>query len=439
MINTKKISVVGLGKLGFPYSISLAQRGFTVLGIDVNKKVIAQINQCVAPLSETGSQELLSRYKKRLQVSTDPTLAITKTDVTVILVPTPSDKKDNFSNIYVKSALKSLSLALKSSTKKFHLFIIGCTVMPQSCDTEFIPLIRKYSGRSIAKGFGLCYVPDFVALGSVIKDFLHPDMVIIGQSDNTSGNLARNIYRKFCLNKPPVFQMSLLSAEIAKMSLNAYLTLKISFANLLGNLCQKLPETDVDIITQAIGSDTRIGSKFLKAGLSFGGTCFPRDTNAFAALSNRLKVPQDLPRAINKINAYQDEHLFNLASQYLHAAPEKQITVLGLSFKAGTPVIEAAPAITLIRKLLQKGVKITVFDKQAINAVKKIFANRLTYKNTVAASCQTNSVVVLAHPDKKMAQQCLNVLKKLKKPVTIIDCWRMFKDMKITTNIKVVN
>ena len=155
----------------------------------------------------------------------------------------------------------------------------------------------------------MCYDPDFVALGNVIKGFLRPDLVIIGESMPEAGERMEAIHRKLCENKPSISRMSLISAEVAKVCLNVYITFKISIANSIANLCEAIPGADVDAITSAIGADRRISPHYFRGGLSFGGTCFPRDTHAYKAIAAKHNVQADMILAATRVNEYQDRHL----------------------------------------------------------------------------------------------------------------------------------
>ncbi len=271
-VNNKKISVVGLGKLGLPLAACFASRGFKTIGIDIQKNVVESINRGLSPIVEPGLAQLIAKYRHNLRATLDYQAAIAETDITFILVATPSDNQGNFSNSYVEAALKSLAKSLKESRKKYHLFVISSTVMPGSCEKRLIPIIEKNSGRKVNVGFGVCYIPEFVALGNTIDNFLNPDLLIIGESDKFAGGQTVAVYQRFCKNKPQVARMSIINGEIAKVSLNNYITLKISFANALGNLCERIPGADSDVISRAIGGDNRIAPYYLKAGGGFGGT-----------------------------------------------------------------------------------------------------------------------------------------------------------------------
>jgi UDPglucose 6-dehydrogenase len=416
------ISVVGLGKLGQPLAACFAARGFETIGIDIDERVVDSINHGVATVIEPGLQELIARAGRRLRATQNHEEAIGQTDVTFILVPTPSDSDGNFSNRYLELALKSLAASLGRSNKEYHLFGIRSTVMPGSTEEKLIPIIEEHSGRKLNVGFGVCYSPELVALGSVIGDILSPDFVAIGQSNDRDGDRVASIYRRLCENDPPILQMPIIAAEITKVSLNCYLTLKISFANSLANLCEKLPGADVDVITQALGADKRIAPYYLRGGPSYGGTCFPRDTKAFIAFAKRFGIDAELIRAVEKVNEFQDRHLTEVVLSHISPVGDKKVSILGLTFKPNTPVIEESPAIKLIGALLERGVEVSVYDPLAMENTRAVFGDRVKYADSTGDCISRSPTCVITtqwdefrHIDESLITH---------NPTVIIDCWR---------------
>lgn len=354
------ISFIGLGKLGLPLATNFAKNGHKVIGIDLNLQLLQLLNENVSPWHEDQLQENITKSKGNITYTNNYD-EIVNTDVTIILVNTPSNKADgSFSNLYVEQSLLEVSKRLKLANKRNHLFILSSTVMPTSINNTFIPLIENCTGWQINKDFGFAYIPDFVAIGQIIKDFENPDFLLIGESSNIYGDIAKNLYFDIIKNDSKYFKMSLLEAEIAKVTLNAYITTKISFANYLGLLCEKIdPKINVDAITNAIGNDKRIGSKYFKAGTSYGGTCFPRDTWAFMKLSTNFGMISYQMEANEKINNLIDEELF---IKIIKSGFNK-IGLVGLSFKPGTAVVTEGLAIKLTRLMKSRNFDIYVYDE----------------------------------------------------------------------------
>lgn len=431
---SEKVSVVGLGKLGLGFALTLADSGIETLGVDVNEEVVNQINNGNTPIIEPLYQELLEKLNGKFRATLSHKEAIEKTDITFILVATPSIGDGRFSNRYVTSALKSLAEAFGKSKKSNHLFVISSTVVPGSTDNEFIPLIEEYSGRKYKKDFDVCFDPDFVALGSVVKDFKNPDLVIIGESSSKAGKRVENLHQQMCENTPKISRMSIISGEVAKVSLNAYITMKISFANTIANLCEKIEGTDVDKITSAIGADRRISPYYFRGGLAFGGTCFPRDTKAFMTISEQYGLEPTLISAVEHVNNQQKEHLAKIVKEQI--GDEKKVSILGIAFKDKTPVTESSPAIDLIRDLIKDDVLVTIYDPLALEDARVIFNDEISYAHSIEECLKSSPVCVVTLMSEKYKSAVEGI--DFEEHLTIVDCWRQIDVEKLSKNIRLV-
>ncbi len=224
--------------------------------------------------------------------------------------------------------------------------------MPGSCDAEIRPALERSSGRRVGETLGLCYSPEFIALGNVIRDMLEPDMVLIGESDSRAGDVVERLYSGICENDPPFRRMSLVNAELTKIAVNTYVTMKISYANALADMCERLPGADVEAVTDALGLDSRIGGKYLRGAIAYGGPCFPRDNKAFAVLARDLGAEALLAEATDAVNVAQTERLARIVQSRLKNG--SVIGILGLSYKPDTDVIDESPGIALARLLGQR-------------------------------------------------------------------------------------
>jgi len=433
-MNLDTISLVGLGKLGLCLAAVYAQKDKTVIGVDILPDVVDNINNGITPIVETGLSETIAEVGgKKLLATLDHKRAITESDITIILTATPSLPDGSFSNAHVENALRTLSKELGNSPKNYHLFVISSTVIPGSIENSFIPLIEKHSGRKLNEGFGICYDPDFVALGSVIRDFRNPEVIVIGESCQKDGETLEKLHTGICDNNPSVRRMSLASAEIAKVSLNAFITLKISFANIIGNICDKVYNTNPDDITGAIGLDKRISPYYFRAGLSYGGTCFPRDTWAFNAVLNRLEIPLEIMRACHEVNNYQDKVLAEKVLRQCEQLNVKTVSILGLAFKPDTPVIVESPAIKLINVLLESGIDIVAYDPLAIENAKEIIKDSIKYVKSVQECMHQAPFNVLTIPSKEMAK---HIYAYTGTQTEILDCWRILNEKELPGNVK---
>ena len=435
-MNLDRISLVGLGKLGLCLAAIYADKGIDVLGVDINKNVVDKVNAGESPIIETGLAELIKKNGgKSLKATLDIDRAITETDATIILTATPSLPDGGFSNCQIEAALTSLAKKLATSDKPYQLFVISSTVVPGSIENSFIPLIEKLSGRKLNEGFGICYDPDFVALGNVVKDFQNPDMVIIGESDHKAGETLEILHSKILENSAPVCRMSLASGEIAKVCLNAFITTKISFANLIGNICSKFPGANPDNITDALGHDKRISPYYFKAGLSYGGTCFPRDTWALSYVLKSKSLKTTMMDACEEINKSRDAGLLDAALIAANDAGAKRVGILGLAFKPGTPVIVESPGIKLVQGLIDKGLKVVAYDPLALPSAREVLGDKIDYAASARECLDSSDVCVLTLPSKNMAQDIYDY--ESSRSVAIIDAWRILNKSLLPTNIEI--
>jgi UDPglucose 6-dehydrogenase len=251
-----------------------AAKGHDVIGLDVNPAFLTALEAGRAPVEEPRLQEMIDAGRFRLHVTSDNRELIAKSDVTFIIVPTPSDTHGAFTNDYVISAIEKLGTALREKSQ-YHVVAVTSTVMPGSMDGPIREALERASGRRVGADLGLCYNPEFIALGSVVSNMLEPDFLLIGENDARSGALVASVYESVCPNHPPARRMNFVNAELAKISVNTFVTTKISYANMLADICDRLPGADVDVVAEAVGSDSRIGRKYLRGAVGYGGPCFP--------------------------------------------------------------------------------------------------------------------------------------------------------------------
>jgi UDPglucose 6-dehydrogenase len=414
-----RISIIGLGKLGAPMAAVMAHKGHMVVGVDVNPDYVAAIQQGHAPLRETGLEEMIQANRERLSATTDYEQAVLETDATFIIVPTPSDPDGRFSLRNVMIAAEKIGAALRKK-QGWHLVVLSSTVMPGSTGGKLLPALEAYSGKKCGEGFGLCYNPEFIALGSVIRDMLNPDMILIGESDERSGEILEKFYTGVCDSNPHIRRMNHVNAELTKISVNTFVTTKISYANMLAQVCETLPGADVDVVTSAIGCDSRIGQKYLKGALGYGGPCFPRDNLAFSALARGNGVPPILAEATHQLNQSQAPRL---AKWILARLPEGgTVGVMGLSYKPNTEVIEESQGLALAKHLLSIGVPVVVYDPAAMENSQPQLAGKVTFAASAADCARQADVLAITTPWAEFREISP---KDFKPHGTVLDCWRM--------------
>jgi len=425
-MGSKALSVIGIGKLGLPLAAYYAHRGCKVIGVDVNKAVVEAVNKGKSPIYEPGLAELLKNRHGRLSATSDTRFAVENSDITFILVPTPSEKHGGFSTKYAEEAARNIGEALKSKSN-FHVVALTSTVMPGTTETVIKPILERASGKRCGVNFGLCYNPEFIALGSVIKDLAAPDAVLIGESDKKSGDILAEVYQTVCTNNPPVARMSPYSAELAKLALNVFVTTKISLANAFTEICEQLPGGDIDAVTRFLGLDSRIGPKYLKGGLGFGGPCFPRDNLAFIYLAQQLNMQAWLQDATHRVNHHQNQRIARLIQQKLGGFKKKTIAILGITYKPNTDVIEASASLETARELLKKGASLRIYDPAGNGNARRILGDKNTvYATSVKECLKGTQLCILATPwDEFKGLTPRDFINGMEKPV-LLDCWRLY-------------
>jgi UDPglucose 6-dehydrogenase len=415
-------SIVGLGKLGASMAAAIASRGFDVVGVDISQHAVARLNDGHAPVQETGLDELIAAHRPRLRATTSHRDAILNSDVTFAVIPTPSDESGAFSLQYAAWAFGEIGAAL-AEKKGYHLVVLTSTVLPGSTRHGLLPILERRSGKTCGRDFGLCYSPEFIALGSVIRDFLNPDFTLVGEFDDRSGRLLEEAYAEVLANRAPCQRMTLENAELTKISINAYVTTKIAFANMLADLCERIPGGDVDVVSGALGLDTRIGRKYLTGALGYGGPCFPRDNVALAYMARTLGTRADLAEATDRANrSLAGTVLERLRVAIPHGAT---VAVLGLAYKPLSHVIEESQGIVLAKSLSRHGARVVAHDPMAASMARQELKDQTVVLDSLHDCLRQASIVIVTTPDPVYCELEAKDFITSGTPVTVVDCWRI--------------
>ena len=433
MIRT--VSIIGLGKLGAPMAAAIAARGLHVIGVDADASKVEALNQNRPPVFEPGLAQMLHTSYGRLSATQNIEDAVRDSDATFIVVGTPSEPGGGFSLKYVLPVCEAIGHALRSKTS-FHLIGLTSTVMPGTTGGPVRAALERASGKQLGSGFGLCYSPEFIALGSVIRDFLNPDFLLIGESDSQSGAVLESFYRQVCENKPAVARMNFVNAEVTKIAVNTYITTKISFANMMARICEQLPGADVDVVTSALGLDRRIGGKYLKGAISYGGPCFPRDNLALAALADQLGAPGEMARVTHEFNQSQISWLADLAQRFV--APGETVAVLGLTYKTNTDVVEQAAGLLLAQELMARGVPVAVSDPAGLEGARRALGDRARYFSDPKECVVCSQVIVVAAPWPDFERIPTNEWANRTAARTVIDCWRSLPHLRNAHGVRYI-
>lgn len=419
--------MIGLGKLGAPMAAVFAARGHHVIGLDVSPAVLMALQAGHAPVEEPRLQEMLDIGRSRLLVTSSHTELIEKSDVTFIIVPTPSDSSGAFSHAFVTTAVERLGQALRDK-REYHVVAVTSTLMPGSMGGVVREALEQASGRTVGVDVGLCYNPEFIALGSVIDNMLEPDFLLIGESDSKAGAIVASVYETVCPKRPPACRMNFVNAELAKISVNTFVTTKISYANMLADLCDRLPGADVEVVAAAVGSDSRIGRKYLRGAVGYGGPCFPRDNIAFAALAARLGAHADIARATDSINRYQIDRLSAAITSRVSSGA--RVAVLGMSYKPDTGIIEESQGVMLARRLHEQGYVVMIHDPVATGAAARALGPSVAPATSATDALRDADIAIIVTPWPEYADLGRTPLPR---KVPVIDCWRILRRTPETT------
>ena len=419
-----RLAVVGLGKLGAPLAALLAARGHQVTGADGNLQTVEAVVAGRPPVTETGLAELMAEAGGRLTATTDTRAAVVASEATFVIVPTPSGPDGRFSTALVEAAMADIGAGLRGR-KDYHLVVLVSTVMPGDTGGPIRAALEAAAGRPCGPDLGLCYNPEFIALGSVIADMRRPDFILIGENDVRAGDILASIHAGLADNHPPIARLSPVEAELAKIAVNTFVTMRLSYANMLAEACERLPGADVDRVTRAIGLDTRVGRRYLTGALSYGGPCFPRDNGALAAALRGLGLDGTLPKAVDAANQLHAAHVAERVRSLL--PPGGTAGILGLAYKPGTGVIEESAAMDLARRLVEGGASVIVHDPQAMPAAQSVLGNRVRFADSMVACAEAADVLTVAVPWPDYAELSPAHLRQIANgaPPIVVDCWRV--------------
>lgn len=362
----KSVSIIGVGRLGLCLALNLERVGYTVTGVDIIPEYVEELNRKTFNSPEPEVNKLL-KESKNFVATTDLKEAL-KNDVLFVVVHTPSLKSGRFDHQYADRIVDGLAKLGVQPTKK-HI-VISSTTEPGYCNTVYDRL-RKLN-------YEVVYNPEFIAQGSIIRDQRRPDMVLVGTNSEESFHIVKQIYYDMISSDASIFHMSPTEAEITKIALNCFITTKISFANMVGDVASKLG-LNPDVILNAIGTDSRIGNKYLKYGYGFGGPCFPRDNKMFGLFCEENGVYPHISYATDKSN---QSHLINQVNEYVKNHDKDEILILeSITYKPKTDIIEESQKLRFAEELVRKGYRVAIRDNEkVIKQLITIYGDKFIYE-----------------------------------------------------------
>jgi UDPglucose 6-dehydrogenase len=427
-----KISVVGTGYVGLVAGTCLAELGHEVICVDKNEKKVEALNNGLIPIYEPGLDELIEKNVKesRLHFSTSMAEAVEKSLVIFVAVGTPMKDKTGEADLsYIEAVAREVALNMQD----YKIIVEKSTVPVKTC--EWIKRVVKLNNRKKIP-FDVVSNPEFLREGSAINDFLYPDRIVVGVESEKAREIMRELYQPLLHRveqegkaKPSLIFTSVHSSEIIKHASNSFLATKISFINAVSRICE-LSGGDVEEVALGMGLDIRIGKRFLNAGIGYGGSCFPKDVAAFYRISEELGYDFSLLREVMKINENQKEHFINKVKKALWIVKDKKIAVLGLAFKPNTDDMREAPAIYVIRRLLEEGASVKAYDPQAMNNARQVLPE-IEYGENIYDTVEGADVLLLLTEWSEFKEMDLEKVKQLLNYPIIIDGRNMFKPVEM--------
>jgi UDPglucose 6-dehydrogenase len=372
-----RIIVVGSGYVGLVTGACFAESGVNVTCVDVDSNKIQQLKKGIIPIYEPGLEGMVRSNieKKRLTFSTDLKEGIEGTEVIFIAVGTPPGEDGSADLKHVLNVAREIGQIMIR-----HLVVATKSTVPVGTAEKIRTAIQgEQDKRGVSIPFDMASNPEFLKEGAAIDDFLKPERIIIGIDNDKSKVIMTRLYMPFVLNNHPILFMDIASAEITKYAANAMLATRISFINEIANLCD-IMGADINNVRKGIGSDSRIGSKFIYPGTGYGGSCFPKDVKAILKTAEDLGYELKVIKAVEKANDYQKNVIFNKMFKFFNGnLKNKLIGVWGLSFKPKTDDIREASSLILIERLLEAGAKVRAYDPAAMHETKKLLGNKIEY------------------------------------------------------------
>jgi UDPglucose 6-dehydrogenase len=387
-----KIAVVGTGYVGLVTGTCFAEVGINVVCIDIDQKKIENLKQGILPIYEPGLDEMVKRNfdKGRLQFSTDLKSSIEGCEAAFIAVGTPPDEDGSADLKYVLGVANDIGKYMTD-----YLVVVTKSTVPVGTAQKVKKAVSEALAiRNSNLSFDVASNPEFLKEGAAIDDFMKPDRIVIGVESDKSEEVLQRLYKPFLLNGHPCIFMDIPSAEMTKYAANSMLATKISFMNDIANLCE-LMGADVNMVRKGIGSDTRIGHKFIYPGIGYGGSCFPKDVKALIKTANENGYDMKVLKAVEDVNDGQKHVMFTKLQRYLGDLNGKTITLWGLSFKPKTDDMREAPSLVLIDQLLKAGAKVLAYDPVAMHEAQRILGDKITYFNDQYAALSHSDALVI--------------------------------------------
>lgn len=419
------IAIVGTGYVGLVSGACFAEMGINVTCIDTNKSKIDSLRDGVVPIYEPGLEEIVRKNSKagRLHFTTRLESVLDTTEVIFSAVGTPSDEDGSADLSYVLEVARTVGKKMN----RYLVFVTKSTVPVGTSKKIKSAIEKELSRRGLDIEFDVASNPEFLKEGAAIEDFMKPERVVIGVESSRAKSIMTKLYKPFTLIGDRLIFTDVTSAEMIKYAANSMLATRISFMNDIANLCE-LVGADVDQVRKGIGSDSRIGAKFLYPGCGYGGSCFPKDVKALIKTAEEHDYNMQVLKAVEAVNERQKAVLFDKLNTYFKGELKgKVVSLLGLAFKPETDDMREAPSLVLINKLLQSGCEVQVYDPVAMNECRRRIGNSVSYHKDLYQAVANSDAMLLVTEWKEFRVPDWNKIKQLMSTPLVIDGRNIFE------------
>lgn len=414
-----KIAVIGVGYVGLVSGACFAETGIDVACVDIDELKIEELKEGCVPIYEPGLDKIISDNveKKRLVFSTNLKESISDVEVVFIAVGTPPDEDGSADLKYVLGVAREIGEHINH-----YMVIITKSTVPVGTSMRVkTEISKKLAERKVEIEFDVASNPEFLKEGNAVEDFLKPDRIIVGIESERAEKVIRRLYKPFLLNNHPILFMDIFSSEMTKYAANSMLATKISFMNDIANLCE-LVGANVDHVRKGIGTDLRIGNKFIYPGIGYGGSCFPKDVQALIHIANEKEYSLDILKAVESVNYRQKTVLVSkIKTHFENNIFGKKFAVWGLSFKPNTDDIREAPSLIIINQLLNAGARIIAYDPVSIHEAKRVLGDKIVYANDQYEACCDVDALIIVTEWSEFRIPNFKILSKLLKTKIIFD------------------
>ena len=423
------LAMIGTGYVGLVTGTCLAETGNHVICVDNDPKKLEKLNQAELTIYEPGLDILFYRNiaKKRVTFTADLKEAVLNSEIIFFCLPTPQDEDGSADLRYVFGVAHDIGKILKGAGNKSHKVIANKSTVPVGTSEAVAEILRKEG----ASNFDVVSNPEFLREGFAVEDFMRPDRIVIGSTSKAALERMKTLYEPFVRQGNPIIEMDPASAELTKYASNCYLAMRITYMNELANLCEKVG-ANVDLVRIGMGTDSRIGKRFLFAGIGYGGSCLPKDVTALVRTSMEHNAALKIMTAVDQVNRERKAVLIQkILSHFHNDLKGKQFTVWGLAFKPNTDDMREAPSVVIIKKLLELGARVVAYDPVAMENAKSYFQDTIRYGEDENSVLKKSDALVIVTEWNEFRNPDFDLLKKSLKQPVIFDGRNIFEPEKM--------